>query len=263
MKKEQYKLIETYPDSPSKVGTIITKNGAWWQTSFGEIDSCILHKHERSFNPKGYPKNWQKIDYEILSFRLHQHCIAKLGCDGLYHTVPNDQIGKTLEEMLAQISNIKMCYTIHSVKRLSDGEVFTVGDKIKLITGHNNRIIAQIVVIENEIRFNNTNNGEIDLDKAIKIKSPLFTTEDGVDVFEGDYVYSIGDFIIFNYLVKENNTIPLISFSTKEKAEQYILMNNPQISLKTISDTLKKLQLYSVHTKLIPALEKLITNKND
>ena len=80
-----------------------------------------------------------------------------------------------------------------------------------------------------------------------KAKQPLFTTEDGVDIFEGDKVYYIetndtteNSFKVNEYTIQysgrflSDNT--LHSFSTKEKAEEYILLNKPVLSLNDVMD---------------------------
>lgn len=185
---KKYKLIQIYPFSPKKLGIIIQKNGTWWQTSFGESSENTFHRNSNVFNPEDYPEQWEEVvekDYEILSFKLHQHCIAKLCNDGLYHTVLNDQIGKTEGEML------KGEYYIHSVLRKSDGEVFTVGDKA--ITKYGDYGI----IIEFENKFNNiyitteSGNNRCKLKDLKPIKKPLFTTEDGCEIYNGDKYYLV------------------------------------------------------------------------
>jgi hypothetical protein len=146
-------------------------------------------------------------------------------------------------------------YNIHSVKRLSDGEIFTIGDKI---TGKSkyNCIINSIELNPNcsQIMFNRLDEG-IDLINAKHIKQPLFTTEDGKEIFEGDYyhlVYFEKGIVglpkgtdLFT-VSKAHKAEPLGKdetwstnckfFSKKEKAEEYIILNKPCLS---INDLLK------------------------
>ena len=73
-----------------------------------------------------------------------------------------------------------------------------------------------------------------------KIKQPLFTTEDDVNIFKGDKYCAV--FYDFKYLEQEaiknyeldNATL---RFSTKEKAEEYILLNKPCLSLNDLINT--------------------------
>ena len=108
----KYKLIKIYPGSP-KLGTIVEVDKDGWCCT-----SCNL-------NPQDYPEFWEKVvekDYEILSFKSNFYTFV-LDDDGYY------SYNKNRERL--SLSNLEKnpLYTIHSVKRLSDGEVFTVGDK--------------------------------------------------------------------------------------------------------------------------------------
>lgn len=168
-----------------------------------------------------------KKDYEILS------------------VITNNN--KFIEKVYNQDATIEPYWKIHSVKRLSDGEIFTVGDKV---VGYNNSI-AKIKTIDlvGEISLNiGTDKHEgFSLKKLKQLKQPLFTTEDSVDIFEGDLFYYVkfvqynntlgkpfeivrGDYPSFEYEPQYEKY-----FSTKEKAEEYILMNEPVLSLKDVA----------------------------
>jgi hypothetical protein len=82
------------------------------------------------------------------------------------------------------------------------------------------------------------------LNDAIKLKQPLFTTEDGVDIFEDDIFWNVGTTYNLNDYQITNNKYELVflkdgskQFSTKEKAEKYILMNKPCLSLQDLLDS--------------------------
>ncbi len=76
-----------------------------------------------------------------------------------------------------------------------------------------------------------------EIEYIAKVKQPLFTTEDGIDIFEGDVFY----FIPLNFndvgcgkLVARVGSVAECAekrFSTKEKAEEYINLHKPQYSL--------------------------------
>src|SRR5690606_14128129 len=77
-------------------------------------------------------------------------------------------------------------FTIHSVKRIYDGEIFTVGDRF--MDGE----INAIKISNNEMWiFHNGDKPNIKLKEAKKIKTPLFTTEDGVGIYEGDKYFQL------------------------------------------------------------------------
>jgi predicted peroxiredoxin len=76
-----------------------------------------------------------------------------------------------------------------------------------------------------------------DLDQCLKLKVKIFTTEDGVDIFENDkYSRVEPGFNIYNYkaCLNEKAIENVKYFSTKEKSEEYVLMNKPCLSLKDI-----------------------------
>ena len=204
-----YRLIKTYPGSP-KLGTILTHE---------ELQYCNWDEYYEEIVEK---------DYEILSL-IEDKLIYN--CD------------KYSKDYINQLFNT-IGVNIHSVKRLSDGEIFTVGDKV---VGYNNSI-AKIKTIDlvGEISLNiGTDKHEgFSLKNLKKSKQPLFTTEDGVDIFEGDnYCYFrfhswTCDNAIANkeFYYQDKFSKNSLYFSTKEKAEEYILMNKPCLSLKEVLD---------------------------
>lgn len=96
-----------------------------------------------------------------------------------------------------------------------------------------------------------------------KIKQPLFTTEDGVDIFEGDSYYSYN--LELDISSKFDSACLKISgkntdnkyFSTKEKAEEYILMNKPCLSLNDVL----KLSIDTEYSYTFQKLKELVKSK--
>lgn len=142
-------------------------------------------------------------------------------------------------------------YKIHSVKRLSDGEVFSVGDEVRYSPTsrygsfriHHMRISTIPSDAHRLLIFDDANESiceEIDshLEKLPPQpqKLKLFTTEDGVDVYDGDMYFIMNTHnhhIAPNYyraykscLTGDKPTIKY--FSTKEAAEKYLAENKPQ-----------------------------------
>ena len=203
----KYKLIKEYPGSP-KLGTITDRT---------------------MYFPEYYPSFWQPViekDYEILSLvaseRNPQH---KKGSKFLHN---KDYKFKSMHPT--------EFWDIYSVKRLSDGEIFTIGDKT------NFGLISKIVINNNSLSFYfEQKSCGYNLQTLIKWK-PLFTTEDGVDIFEDDKVYfvnKIGDVFHTNHLKIKKYQSHLLYFSTKEKAEEYILLNKPCLSYGEVQEYLK------------------------
>lgn len=150
-------------------------------------------------------------------------------------------------EILDSESSIGIAYgrpplskNIKSVKRLSDGQVFTVGDKdeygrvITEFTEHSNEVFARVQGCNGS---NGICSDEIKLNVLSKGKKPLFQTEDGVDIYIGDSYYSVTD--DFEILHTTNVSYDIlthkpIAFSTEQSAENYIIENKPCLSFKDI-----------------------------
>ena len=143
----KYILKKEYPGSP-KLGNIIDNLENDWI--------------------ENYPEFWEEVvvkkDYEILS------------------VITNNN--KFIEKVYNQDATIEPYWKIHSVKRLSDGEIFTIGDKV---VGYNNSI-AKIKTIDlvGEISLNiGTDKSEgFSLKNLKKVKQPLFTTEQRSEIEE-------------------------------------------------------------------------------
>lgn len=187
--------------------------------------------------------DWQEVvekDYEILSFSQNiSNEVVK---------VSKTDLALTVDEFFKN-----GCWNIHSVKRLSDGEIFTVGD----IVDYKDGIILDIIVnCDNKVLLcikGCETRRELQHIKAFK--KSLFTTEDGVGIFEDDNVHWVCDEFRYFYTENINKTYyNLINcakkgiykiFPTKKAAEEYILMNKPCLSLKEIkkNTTIKGLSL--------------------
>lgn len=76
---------------------------------------------------------------------------------------------------------------------------------------------------------------------------PMFTTQDGVNLYEGDKVYSVPYYFSISEKIvgkydgyNENHPVPHWYsddkyFSSKEKAREYIIMNKPCLSIKEVA----------------------------
>ena len=72
-----------------------------------------------------------------------------------------------------------------------------------------------------------------------KYPKPLFTTKDGVDIFKDDYYYPVEKSYYYLHEKQTNhhctNEDKFWIFSTKEKAEEYILFNKPCLSINDVN----------------------------
>lgn len=188
-----------------------------------------------SWGAEDYPEFWEEVvekEYKIL-------CYSQDDNRNCHSTIKRDK-----------------SWDIHSVKRLSDGEVFSIGDTLT------EGVIQKITLSDynDGIYLDTKNYIGLPLKKWIKNRLVLFTTEDGVDIFEGDKIYwinlftldkvncnkykdDIGECDLKDGLIslkdfnKSNKTqdISFIGFSTKKAAEKYILMNKPCLSLNDVA----------------------------
>lgn len=169
-----------------------------------------------------------KKEYEILSFKekVSKYNIITKDIDGF-------GIMRTEKGLLQ--SNM---WDIHSIKRLSDGEVFTVGDKI-IRNGWDSGKTILSITLNDETRlliFHGTSEVSY-IEQISHIKKPLFTTEDNVDLYKGDKYFQIGykfENTECEAYDESNFDDSLTIFSTKEKAEKYIVMNKPCLSINDI-----------------------------
>ena len=154
-------------------------------------------------------------------------------------------------EITSQVLEVRAAflygYTIKSVKRLSDNEIFSVGDKVDNVY---NTIIGFEITNDNNIRVKlKRNDSEVVVGlllNSLKIRKYLFKTEDDVEIFDGDNFYLIGkeftlkywDFKTHNYIGNEIYLKDKVKFSNEKSAQYYIDLNKPQYSLKEIEEAM-------------------------
>ena len=181
---KQFKLIKEYPGSP-ELGDIATFrkdfndytiNNEWFQP--------LPEEHIEN-----HSEFWEKVvekDYEILSFRNIGFENNKsfddesvLQKDGFYHCIDkngNSITKNTLENRLKQ-----KCWNIHSIKRLSDGEIFTIDDKVNNSSFGENGVIKSFrinqiypdqiyITVDFDKQYKDSDDSECFLKNLTKIK---------------------------------------------------------------------------------------------
>ena len=234
-KKTQYKHKKT-----GKIATLDLSNQSYYNCGTCSIPYDII---ENSCD-------WEEVkdkEYEILSFkdiangRIYDSIEISLGKIKRYFCRDSDTY--VTESCIEGFSN----FTIFSIRRISDGEIFTVGDEILTFGGKEK--IKTMRVIGNpgdeEILIN-----KYSLKHVFIVKPILFTSEDGVEIKEGDDYYTVfyknyegraafkdihGPFFTVKESLAEDRNKRLKFFSTKEAAEEYILYNKPCLSLKDVA----------------------------
>lgn len=233
---KEYKLIKEYPNS-LKLGTVVKDKDNTFYFYEDENGNGV------DYDPSKHPEYWELVtnkNYEILDF-IATKAHGKEG-----HIVDTFNTGDH-NKLQDYISNTSW-WKINSVKRVKDNQVFKVGDKIgHTIVKSEASKITSINLIKDKIYFStedcDSKKGTA-LSCAIKSK-PLFTTQDGVDIYEGDRYYWVNrkrkylDVLSCEASSKYfYNDINFLHFSTKEAAKKWIYYNKPMLSLNEILDTL-------------------------
>lgn len=290
-----YKLIKKYPGS-FEIGHLAKLDKSKKYYDLGTTTRAIDYIENN-------PTHWQQVcpeclinimtcntfgckkDYEILNFITKGKVVYKKGIDNYFFN--EVQYAKWTEEELLTTTD----FAIHSVKRLSDGEIFTIGDLIDLkntfrfAVNNKSDKISEIKIIDNKIRFkmnfqlNHRWDSSYTLDFLTKIKQPIFTTEDGVDIFKGDPVYYVFNELtpsenagftnkwkiritLAKDIIINNESVYYKVFSTEKAAKNYIKMNKPCLSLQEIKDVFEKdVLLTTPKLKVVRTLEKIVKQK--
>lgn len=258
---KKYKLIEEYPGSPEIGVTAVLLKDECYQVNDSARGYFGYMKHTVENNPKFW-KLVEEPKFQILSYYAKNISgkgdnyvdpeyiwTERLpGKQGQWAQFRNNEwiTGTYTTEEITNHNG----YGIHSVKRLSDGEVFTIGDKIK-----HSHVKLPIVKFENlshgDLVVELTNGNSYSVDCISKLKDPLLTTEDGVEIFEGGEFWEVFDnysriakvnFYCIETFLKHGSDRK--TFSTKEKAEEFIEKNTKKYSLIDIEEALSVLNPY-------------------
>ncbi len=211
---KKYKLIKEYPGSP-KIGAIAKSD---------KIDYVYYYLEKNSHTGIGTsiiennPEFWEEVvekDYEVLSYiKKDNSAITTKRENGFFlNSMFKDSHGVYSDYQLLNTWNI------YSVKRLSDGEIFTIGDIVEEYGE------IRTFLLQNDKIFINEKFMKISLPKLVKVKQPLFKTEDGVDIYEGDNTFGIDEkyqFLKFNGWVwkkmkAQTNYINIFQLKKKQK----------------------------------------------
>lgn len=207
-----------------------------------------------------------KKEWEVVAFRegdVSYGCVYLLCDDGMYRLNGGNVIGQPLEVMLKDKN------TIHSVRRLSDGEVFSVGDRIKPNPWTKADIKITGFSANGEVlRINNKDgyflSGEQYWELMQKLPSPILVTHDGVEIFEGDEFWGVRDWRVLEggkadkYDKNLDKAAPV--FSTRSAAEEYILNHKPVLSLNDVREALPE-QYWLSKATVIDRLTALVKEK--
>ena len=219
---KSYKLIKEYPGSP-EVGTIVKDSQGsikYTEPSGKQYTESSSAGNIFKANIENHPEFWEEEiekDYEILQYvRKDRQSYSSKRRGGKDH---------------------EKDWNIFSVKRISDGEVFSIGNSITGATYKDPRKIEEIILEGDDEIALGQGKGYTELVDAVKCKTPLFLTNDGVEVFIGDIVYvvqsslnGIDKIMVANFRPEDYPTMKV--FSTNKAAEDYIIKNKYALSIE-------------------------------
>jgi hypothetical protein len=193
-------------------------------------------------------------DYEILTFKYNNtkghSTFFTENSDGLWSS--GSPINYSLPWLLKEKSNL-----IHSVKRLSDGEIFTVGDLVQF-ERHYKSYITEFE-LRDDICIIKGNSFYTLLCVALLCKKPLFKTEDSADIYKGDSFFwtnknGKGD-LSFTQEARQGTTqvdsSQYLKFATREAAQVYINSKNILFTTEDSVDVFEGKNYYYTNSTFI------------
>jgi len=258
--KQKENFAQPIPDIPtlSRQGKGMSINEISDMYNNGRFETITDLKPKNTIQDKG--------DWEIVSYR---HKILTNSLD------KNVVIDKTSHHF--EYAHGTSDFEIFSVRRLSDNTVFYVGDEVDVTTDggkgfrdtiHHFTFTSGVNIIDVYFKDQLRTAFDIHWLKLAKklppkeeVKSLLFTTSDGVGMYMMDGYYSVSDEFYLCYSNAHpsvlNEILSKRTFSTKEKAEEYILMNKPCMSIEDLMNH----EGFNIGEKSLQLLKQLAKNK--
>lgn len=242
--KRRYKLVKTYPGSP-EIGEIWEKQGAYSDLYYGKSPYRWIHENQ----VENHPEFWEEViekDYEIITFGFEGGVDRTLNKYGKYSLVAGE------DEYIEGIDGNELIdlsgtspYYIKSVKRLTDGEIFTIGDMCNPAStcfNYNKRPITKIWFTDDGSLRISSDNYTLGINGIEHSDVPILTTEDGVDIYNGDKYYYVPENERRVDTVTANKRFELSEygkrFSSKKAAENYIFNSEKRFSLDDLIDAI-------------------------
>jgi hypothetical protein len=182
---------------------------------------------------------WEKQDWVITAFKDIDDEFWRL-YDGIYkRDCRVSDVGCGLHALLYDedtLYNVKKgTATIYSVRR-SDGVEFKVGDKVDTKIKKSVEIKSFSISNDESMMANFGNEiGAASIELLSHAPTPIFKTEDGKEVFEGDEYFVVNK--VFEMFIQNTKQYHIHErgrfkyFSTRETALEYIRWHKPQYSL--------------------------------
>lgn len=276
MKPRSFKLIKNYPGS-SALNTVFTstEDGKLYKNWGTYLDPADVED-----NPEFFKEIIEK-KYEILSFKANkdlrasfvsENAIAEKAKSGYFHYL----IQNYTEEILLKDSS----WSIHSIRRLSDNEVFSIGDKVDSTISDLGRAtdITGFKIKNDKLIVGLRHLGYYPLSTIILPKPVLFVTEDGKEIKTGgEYWYVVASdsaaipwrwkalHDVANWTHETEAKKPPLGcyqFFSKAKAQEWIVFNKPCLSLMEATLAIQRTSLfYKEKDSIVENLKKLVESK--
>lgn len=240
---KKFKLIKEYPGSPV-LHTVVTLERVVLE---GIVNGQMI-QGKWCYDIDKTPEYWEEVvekDYQILSLSLA--------------TSINHKISDVSTSSETYIKGLLACKgnSIHSIKRLSDGEIFTVGDLCAIFkNGTFSSRIQSIQLIDENFIYVTANKWAQKFENIVKADVPLFRTEDGVDVYENNQIFYVHRESLAFISKCENISKDfkffkeLAYFSKFENAFMFRKMNRKSLSLEDVQQYLTEEQLQELIKKV-------------
>jgi len=165
-----------------------------FEVCFGALagSTPTLYFNNVKYLGKAIPKQVAVPEYEILSFKVKYPPFV------IFKKMDNGMFGNLGDGIISEKDMISIGHEIYSVKRVSDGETFSLRDICQSETGYVYCPIKRFF-IKDELMYVQFDEGHGNNDGCLTInsiqkakpKQVLFTDEFGNNVYEGENVYSV------------------------------------------------------------------------
>lgn len=233
-------MYQTYLKDCDCPNGIINKDGKtycrWCRKPYAMGGAmCYEEEHfPKASHSSNGERDWEIVAYSHKNKIYRKNILGEFACG----------LDAPIHELLLHTSDMKIIY---SVLRKSDGVVFTVGDRLNkydadikefYIEGGKMKIISDAKgkgCVTSRLLW------ELEaLSQPLPKRTKLFTTEDRVDIFEGDDFFCVnGVWEIFDRYEASQEQYEILKshckfFAHEENGKEYITLNKPILSIMDI-----------------------------
>ena len=235
-----------------------------------DVEKVVMEDIEKVFEVRVSEAENEKSDYpKILSFLRKDSGNTKLvlsSTSNKYHYENEEQEHEySLDDMLHKNCCVDTRdFKIYEVQANSD-TIFKIGDRVKYFEGNCEWKIDNFFCREKDgvILARSLDCNDVEDVLTIRNVQPLFTSEDGVDIYDGDYFHAVqkSTFHIINdcYQYPMDRPDEWILFSSIEEAEKYAENHKKKFSVDDIKTVVDKFNNHEIWKYL--GFEKYLKNE--